>query len=122
MELLGITSKYYELYILGDVLDDIGLRNMTMCKLALDERTVPTSGTAHRIWKKTPESSHLRRMLVDRIAMLPGRAYVTDYLALYPADLIVQVAVSLAQDATIERKNVFVAKMPSYSEKAKESD
>jgi hypothetical protein len=50
-------AKYLELYILGDVLDDVRLRNKAIQTLIMDTVCYPRASTTRRVWDKTPETS-----------------------------------------------------------------
>jgi hypothetical protein len=50
-----LVAKCLELYILGDVLDDIRLRNKVLQTLALDIRNIIFPEIVVRAWEKTPE-------------------------------------------------------------------
>lgn len=113
-------AKYIELYLLGDKLDDIDLRNKTMRTLVLDASTIPHWTTTHRVWSNTPETSSLRRMIVDREIARTGRKFLASNLTKYPTEFVEQVALSLLQDTRTKDKKDFNEKLPSYLEQVQE--
>lgn len=117
-----MVARGIELYLLGDRLDDIGLRNKTIRMLVSDTSKLPRPSTAHRVWDNTPENSPIRRMIVDRATMLTKRTFLAQSLAKYPEDFVQQVALSLLEDVPTKNKECFMAKLPTYLEEVKGND
>jgi hypothetical protein len=117
-----LVAKCLELYILGDVLDDIRLRNKVLQTLALDIRDIIFPEIEGRAWEKTPENSPMRRMMVDRAMMRGKRSYLLGKLDKYPEDFVQRFAAELLQEVPIKDKKIFDAKLPSYLETLEEVD
>lgn len=111
-----------ELYLLGDKLDDIGLRDKTMETLVLNSNSTSRSVTVHRVWSSTPENAPIRRMIVDRAIALTKRDYFAQHLEEYPAEFIKQIALSLFQDTPTKTRKVFKAKLPCYLEQVHDAN
>lgn len=109
-------ARYVELYLLGDALDDVHLRNRVMKTLVLDTTTVPCLQTVHRVWEHTPDSSLIRKMILDRAISRTKRAYLVDNLTQHPETFVQQVALTLLQGAQKLSREAFEAKLPSYLE------
>lgn len=107
-------AKHLELYFLGDVLDDVRLRNKVMQILVLDTDNAPCLQTIARVWEKTPEDSPVRRMIVDRAVLRTKRENLIANMTRYPANFVQHVAVKLLQEVSTKEKEVFQAKLPSY--------
>lgn len=55
-------------------------------------------------------------MLVDRATIRTKRDFLTSNLALYSAEFVLQVALSLVQEVPTKGKELLEAKIPSYLE------
>ena len=113
-------AQYFELYLLGDVLNDISLRNTVLQTIVLDTRGAPNPKTVVRMWEKTPFNSPLRRMLVDHAVLREERAYLVDNLTRYPEGFVQQVAIASLQQVPIKNRDVYKEKLPSYLEPAEQ--
>jgi hypothetical protein len=109
-------AKHVSLYMLGDVIDDVRLRNKAMQGLVKDTGRIPLAHLATSIWEKTPANSPIRKMIVDRATLRTPRAFLTQNLSTYPVDFIVQLANSLAGKVLIASKEAFEGGLPSYLE------
>jgi hypothetical protein len=117
-----IVAMHLELYLLGDVLDDVLLRNKAIRLPVMDASILPRANTVRRVWEKTPENSPVRRLLVDRAIIRTRREFLTGNLIHYPAGFVLQVAVSLLQEVPSKGKLLLEAKLPSYLEPVEEAD
>lgn len=113
-------AKYVELYLLGDRLDDIGLRNKTMRTLVLETHATARPITANRVWDNTPGNSPIRRMIVDRAIALAPRTLLACSLTKYPKEFVEQVAQLLLQDTPTKDREHFNEKLASYLEQVQE--
>jgi hypothetical protein len=88
-----------DLYLLGDVLDDVKFRNKAMQHLITHaaENQQPGFKTICHIWKNTPTSSILRRWTVDLAIMNLKRDYFVEHAEDYPAEFVLQIATKLLQ-------------------------
>ena len=109
-------AKYLELYLLGDALDDIRLRNKVLQTLVLDTESLPCPETVRRVWENTLDNSLVRRMMVDRVTLRGKRTYLLKNLAKYPEGFVQQVAAALLQEVPKKDQEIFKAKLPSYLE------
>jgi hypothetical protein len=91
-DLLGgealLVAKLIELYILGDVLDDLHLRNRVIRILVLETTSLPRPSSLKRVWENTPDSSPIRRMLVRRATLLTTRPSLTKQLTSCPEGFV----------------------------------
>ena len=111
-----VVAKYVELYLLGDVLDDVRLRNKVLQTLVLDTETMPRLETVQRVWKKTPHNSPIRRMIVECAAWRVNRPYLQSKLTEYPEDFVQRVAAILLCEVPIKSQTLFTARLPAYLE------
>ena len=107
------------LYLLGDRLDDIKLRNKTLKALhsyaSIDKRH-PGARTVTEIWHGTPPSSLLRKWVVDVTISKLKRTSFENSLTSYPSEFVQELALkALQQIPTISSKE-FQAKLPLYVE------
>jgi hypothetical protein len=112
-----------ELYLLGDVLDDIRFRNKLMETLAcVDLPYFPQPTTLCMLWNRTPPTSVIRKMYVEKFILAASRESMTKNIGEYPAELVQQIAVhSLYRIETVTRK-LFDTKMASFLEPVSEDD
>lgn len=111
-----IVAKYLELYFLGDVLDDVHLRNKVLQTLVLSADNMLHVQTVQRVWEKTPNNSPVRRMMVNRATLRGQRTTLQDRLTEFPEGFVQQVAAALLQEVPTQGTEVFRAKLPSYFE------
>jgi hypothetical protein len=106
-----------ELYLLGDVLDDIRLRNTVMNVLVCNDWVrVPSRDTLHNVWKRTPPSSPLRKMVVERLVMRSDRVFLAKIVGVYPPELVQEVAVLAVTRIGISKEESFTSKLESFLE------
>lgn len=115
-------AKYFELYFLGDVLDDVRLRNKVLQTLVLDTDTSPCPQTVTRIWEKTPADSPGRRVVVDRVILRSNRSILTARMTEYPESFVQQVAIKSLQEVPTMEKEAFEARLSSYLESVEQED
>lgn len=111
-----LAAKLVEMYILGDALDDVRLRNRVIQTLVLETKVLPNSKTIKRIWENTLDGSHIRKMIVRRAVLRTERAPLANALKDYPADLVLQLAGSLLELVPEKDKKSFEQELPSYLE------
>lgn len=95
-----LVDNLIEIYLLGDVLDDVKLRNKALELLNVQcnaSDRCPHWTQCTLIWDHTASDSSLRKYLVDRIVTLLSLAEFKRSVANYPADLVQQVATMLME-------------------------
>jgi hypothetical protein len=88
-----------DLYLLGDVLDDVKLRNKAMQLLSAQVAAYaqPNHKTICHIWRNTPPNSLLRKWTVDIKISNASRKLFVEHAEHYPAEFMLQVATTLLQ-------------------------
>jgi hypothetical protein len=108
-----------DMYMLGDMLDDVRLRNKATKAfhrhLTIDYVAPATEGIC-RIWENSPPNSLLGKLTVDVVVEKLGSDTFEDMVEGLPAGFVQQVAVKLKHQATKTRGNVFRAKLAEYLE------
>lgn len=104
-----------DMYLLGDVLDDIKLRNRAMQLLSshVINYRAPNPMTVRHIWANTPTTSLLRNWVVDVLILKLSREYFADHAATYPPDLVLQMATRLLKQTEKLDNNNLEEKMSS---------
>jgi hypothetical protein len=113
-----------ELYLLGDVLDDLLLRNAAMRALVAGKgevRVYPGSKIATRIWDSTPPGSRLQRMVVDMTIKCMSREH-TKNLDGYPDDMLRSIAIAFLERVPTVSDEAFVSKLDDYLEPEPRND
>lgn len=82
------------LYLLGDYLDDVRLRNVTI-KALTKYGTCPSIKECNMIFERTPPTSPLRKWTADAIISLADRHTFERLSVLYDLDLTLQIAIVL---------------------------
>lgn len=113
-----------DLYLLGDFLDDVKLRNK--CTKALTAYSAkhpmnPGPECITRLWSHTSAGCPLRKWSIDNTVMRLDREYLAQHIANYPAELVQQIAVAAAQKVETESSRAFGGKLPEYLEPEEES-
>lgn len=107
------------LYLLGDILDDVQLRNKVVPMLFSSMRCLNmlpcTSGVRH-IWNSTPSGSLLRKVVVDVFVLRLDRSTLSDRVSDYPVDFVREVAVVSMKAAPSISWKEMVEKIPQYME------
>ncbi|KAM0704399.1 hypothetical protein Q7P35_008633 [Cladosporium inversicolor] len=98
-----VLTELIELHLLGDILDDVKLRNMTIHFLTSQVATTdgpPCFGDIDLIWEHTTPSSSLRRWALDTLVALLGADDFEKYITEYPAELTQQISIKLMRKAS----------------------
>jgi hypothetical protein len=110
-----------ELYLLGDVLDDICFRNKMMeVHVCHDLARVPSTSTLRKVWKRTPPSSRFRKMYVERFVLRIDRELFAKYLSSHPAELVQDVALLSLKRLATKNLDVFIAELDNFLEPVSE--
>jgi hypothetical protein len=108
-----------KLYLLGDKLDDVKLRNKIMKALtsySVSERILPGIESVKLIWSNTTPSSPLRKWIIDGKILNGSRGKFEENLTNHPTELLQQLALKLMQQTPLQFPRVFQAKLPEYLE------
>lgn len=108
-----------DMYLLGEFLDDIKLRNKTLEAIhrhMIVDLLHPGAAETKLIWEKTQPSSPLRRLVIDATVQRMSSVAFKQHISDWPADLVQQVAVSLKQQATSVTCDDFQANLTTYLE------
>ena len=112
-----------DLYLLGDKLDDIRLRNKTLKALhsyAIIDKLQPSAKNIEDIWHGTPPNSLLRKWAVDIVISRLGRKCFKDNLTAYPSESVQELALKALQQIPTIAPEEFQAKLPLYVEAEEE--
>jgi hypothetical protein len=93
---LNTKSELIELYLLGDVLEDVKLRNKIIHLLNTNINTSDHHLDPHLcelIWDNTTSNSLLRKWTVDSIITNMNSSGFESSSSLWPADLVLQIAI-----------------------------
>lgn len=118
---------FVRLYLLGDIVDDLELRNLTCHELLrgmVSQAVAPSASLVSDIWKSTPAGSLLRKMLVE-LAVARGKCHscFTLDIAKLPAEYVQEVAVAaLAKIPTSNPAGEEVLKAVEQYLESKEQD
>ena len=108
-----------DLYLLGDKLEDIKLRNKTLKALhsyATIDNINPNYHNITKIWHSTPPSSLLRTWILDLTISRLRRKSFEDNLTDYPSDFVRELALKALQKIPTIAPKEFQAKLPLYVE------
>lgn len=108
-----------KLYLLGDILDDVQLRDKATSVLfvAMRRQQIPPSvGNMKLIYESTPSSSLLRKMIVDVFISRIDRSDVAQSLTYYPAEFIQEVAAAAVTSAPSWTWDQVARRLPQYAE------
>ena len=109
-----------DLYLLGDVLDDLLLRNTAMRSLVIhlpSWNVIPSVDLVNHIWASTPAGSPLRRVIIDIIVKRVGRASLEHCVtADHPAEFLHDIAVVLLKQVPTVSAERFISGMNGYLE------
>jgi hypothetical protein len=82
---VAVMHATIDLYILGDVLDDIRLRNAAIELLFMlepsSEHGLPSIDTVEKMWTQTPPNSFLRNMYVEKYVFRLEAEYFRTWIA-----------------------------------------
>jgi len=110
-----------ELYILGDILDDMKLRNRTLHllnELLWKNTALLCPELCQLVWEHTPSTSPLRKWTVDAYVTLFGQNILKQHGSSYPADFVLQVAIKamgLMKDEVTDKAGMY-ERMKTYME------
>lgn len=113
-----------DLYLLGDKLDDIKLRNKTLKALhsyATIDKTLPGAQNIGIIWEGTPSSSPLRRCALDSLVARRSRKGFERSIARYPSAFVQELALMSLQQIPMIAEQDFRMKLPLYIEAEEET-
>lgn len=93
-----VIDHLIELYLLGDILDDVKLCNYTLRLMTVtikgsDDFLNP--GQCHHVWQHTVPTSSIRNWVVDHLVSLLSPELVKERGSELPADLVLRAAVML---------------------------
>jgi len=112
-----------DMYLLGDMLDDIKLRNKVLAALTsyvVLDRIQPGAQEISVFWDRTTPNSPLRKWTVDVTIMRFNRKLFQDDIADYPAEFVQLLAVELMQQIPPTGSKAFQAKVRGYVEVEKD--
>ena len=95
-----VVDRLIGLYLLGDVLDDVKLRNYTLrliIAVIKGPRFLLHPMQCHRVWRRTVPNSPLRKYVVDLVVTLSSPEVFRNRSAEYPMDLVLQAAIVLME-------------------------
>jgi len=107
------------LYVLGDILDDIRLRNTALKALtsyACVERKHPSVGSIRRAWINTPSHSLFRKWIVDTTFFQLRREHFAQRISHYPAEMVQLIALKGMQQFQFLESNELRARLMEYVE------
>jgi hypothetical protein len=115
------------LYLLGDSLDDLQLRNLAtqrFCKCLQEGNSLPICQAYVDIWSSTPSSSLFRKQLVDIVVGRLNRDKFAEMIAEYPAEWVRELAVAAMRKAPTLTWETVVGDNTKYleSEEAEDSN
>jgi hypothetical protein len=114
----GRTLILIDPYLLGDMVDDRGLRNEAMSGLqthTCNRKRSLKPISISRIWENTAEGSLLRKWAFDRVLLKQRNTFNQD-IAECPPEFVQQIAVKLMQQASNISATDFLAKTQEYQE------
>lgn len=110
-----LPTPLIKLYLLGDFLDDVSLRNKAM-SLLFSLEVCPSELSVNFIWNNTLHGSLLRNWVIDLIAWRQAPSDFASCVALYPAEFVQQLAVKLRQQFSATGSGHRSAKLQDYLE------
>lgn len=112
-----------KLYLLGDKLEDIKLRNKALKALhshATIDKLHPGYGNIKVIWAATPPNSLLRKWVLDVTILRLCREHFEKRLADYPSEFVRELALKSLQQIPVVTEKDFQVKLPQYLEAEEE--
>ena len=112
-------ASLVDLYLLGDTLDDVKLRNKVVMMLFTSIRSMnmlPCISGVQQIWKSTPSGSLLRKMLVDAFVSRLERNGFASCAPSYPADFVREVAVAAMEALPTTTWDKLAERVGKYAE------
>jgi hypothetical protein len=114
-----VNAELIDLYLLGDVLDDVKLRNKTLRLLATEIKessAFPSPYRCNIVWDNTPSNSSIRKCLADYLATKACPASFRKHGAKFPADLVLQALGTFIDRRDGKEKKTLDERMESYLE------
>jgi hypothetical protein len=117
-----IVNGLIELYLLGDVLNDVRLRNKALRSITAEMKRLRiflNPGQCDLIWEHTSTNSSIRKCMVDHLVSLLAPQVFHQYAEKYPADLVLRTARVLMDRYVKYRlgdKQALEARVESYME------
>jgi hypothetical protein len=111
------TRPLIELYLIGDFLDDVRLRNTTMELLVESVKThntFPRADSIKLICDHTTANSPIRAWILDVAAKYYDRASFAEHAVIFPADFVLQVALRLLPEHLVDVDPLFLASASKY--------
>jgi hypothetical protein len=108
-----------KLNLLGDVLDDVRLRNRTikaLTSLSAINKKAPNAADTKAIWANTTTKSLLRKWVVGEMIMRGNRDRFERDIADYPPELVQEVALKLLKQKATTSSKSFQATLSEYLE------
>ena len=97
-------NLFISLYLLGDSLEDVQLRNVAIqafCNGLRAADTLPQSSKYTEIWSSTPSGSRFRKQLVDLVLARYNRDLITETIAEYPPEFTQELALAALRKVPI---------------------
>jgi hypothetical protein len=116
-------ESFIDLYLLGDTLDDILLRNQSLSMLFTSMRNhnmLPGLSSLILIWDSTPPMSLLRKMMVDMYVKKVVRSDFCEDISKYPREFVEEIAMASMKGTPTVGWDEMAKDMLQYSEKALE--
>jgi hypothetical protein len=113
-----LTGPLFDLFLLGDMVDDRDVRNKVMDALQANNRktlTSPSPSDIRYVWENTSEGSMLRKWVLD-LYVLRSKPYFANHVAQLPSELVMQIAAKLMEQTTCITPEAFLAKSQEYQE------
>lgn len=113
-------SMSAKLHVLGDILDDVKLRNVALKALhsyACIDLKYPGSTAVRWAWKRTPPHSLFRKWIVDVTFFRLDRANFENNISDYPKEFVQQIALKGMQQVSPLTRDELQAKLMDYVEK-----
>jgi hypothetical protein len=116
-------ESFIDLYLLGDTLDDILLRNQSLSMLFTSMRNhnmLPGLSSLILIWDSTPPMSLLRKMMVDVYVKKVVRSDFCEDISKYPREFVEEIAMASMKGTPTVGWDEMAKDMLQYSEEALE--
>lgn len=109
-------TQLIDLYLLGDFVDDLQLRNNVTMALVHETSVLPSPSNMARIWNFTLPNNPLRRMYIDRAIMRTNREDIIGLFHKHPVGFVHDLAASLLRQKPTHSHKQFVARRDEYLE------
>lgn len=108
-----------KLYVLGDVLDDLALRNKSMEIMVVRSliwKSQPSVQVIKWAYENTPQSSPLRKKLVSAAILKMSRKAFKSNVANEHPEFVQEVAVLLMEQTKAQTSQALIDKLPEFLE------